>query len=155
MRHPIPPQRRRLLPQALQSQPGEPGRYEMLTGRLIAGGRALRFTLPTGSQGCDDSSIVVHELATGRRTVLVNGGIDARGALTRLTFTGAATSPVWTPDGRRICYMHTGEAFCQKADGSEKALSLFMFPGLESLDSLSSDGRWIACHSNESEPNEV
>lgn len=63
----------------------------------------------------------------------------AQGALTRLTFTGAATSPVWTPDGRRICYMQTGEAFCQKADGSEKALSLFMFPGLESLDSLSPD----------------
>lgn len=62
--------------------------------RLIAGGRALRFTLRTGSQGCDDSSIVIHELATGRRTVLVNGGTDARVLSTgHLAYFREATMP--------------------------------------------------------------
>ncbi len=64
----------------------------------------------------------------------------ARGAMTRLTFTGVASSPVWTPDGRRICYRETDEAFCQAADGSVKPLSLFKFPGLNTLGSISSDG---------------
>ncbi len=48
--------------------------------QLVAGGRAVLFTLRTGAPGAawDDSAIVVHELATGQRTVLVNGGTDAR-----------------------------------------------------------------------------
>lgn len=64
----------------------------------------------------------------------------ARGALTRLTFTGAAVSPVWTPDGRRICYRETDEAFCQAADGSGKPVSLFKLAGLNALGSISPDG---------------
>ena len=64
----------------------------------------------------------------------------ARGALTRLTFTGAASSPVWTPDGRRICYSGTLEAFCQAADGSGQPLSLFKLPGSTELGSISPDG---------------
>jgi len=64
----------------------------------------------------------------------------ARGALTRLTFTGAAVSPVWTRDGRRICYSGTVEAFCQAADGSGQPLSLFKFPGSTELGSISPDG---------------
>jgi len=46
--------------------------------QLIAGGRAVLFTLRTGQQPWDESLVVVHELATGRRTTLVNGGTDAR-----------------------------------------------------------------------------
>jgi serine/threonine-protein kinase len=64
----------------------------------------------------------------------------SRGALTRLTFTGAALSPVWTPDGRRICYSDTIEVFCQAADGSGQPLSLFKFPGLSQLRPFSPDG---------------
>ena len=64
----------------------------------------------------------------------------ARGALTRLTFTAATASPVWTPDGRRICYTQTDEVFCQAADGSGNPLSLFKFPGLNSLGSISPNG---------------
>ena len=235
--------------------------------QLLAGGRAVLFTLRAGSQVWDASTIVVHELATGRRTALVKGGTDARvlptghlvyfrdgtlfavpfdeermtviggavpvqmgiqqavmnlsgavqaawsdsgamayvpsgasgfnrellwlnrqgqlerttapqrpfvegdtslalspdgtraavqvldgavrdlwvwtvarGELTRLTFTGEASLPVWTQDGRRICYNDTGEAFCQAADGSGKPVSLFKFPGLYSLGSMSPDG---------------
>ncbi len=227
--------------------------------QLIAGGRAVLFTLRTGQQSWDESPVVVHELATGRRTTVVNGGADARllptghlayvrddtlfalpfdeqrmvvtggavpmqpdiqvtgsgaaqvalsttGAmavvgsisnnlrelvwlarqgqqepaastaralfqpwfpglvlspdgtraaavvssemgndiwvatfaaktLTRLTF-ARATSPVWTPDGSRICFTSSEEVFCQAADGSGKPQSLFKFPGIGLLDAL-------------------
>ena len=46
--------------------------------QLIAGGRAVLFSIRTGAQPWDDAVVVVHELATGRRTALVNGGTDAR-----------------------------------------------------------------------------
>jgi len=46
--------------------------------QLIAGGRAVLFTLHTGDQAWDESLVVVHELSTGRRTTVVSGGADAR-----------------------------------------------------------------------------
>ena len=38
--------------------------------QLVAGGRSVLFTLRTGGAEWDDASIVVHELATGQRSVL-------------------------------------------------------------------------------------
>ncbi len=250
--------------------------------QLVAGGRAVLFTLRTGSQAWDDSAIVIHELATGQRTVLVNGGTDARvlptghlvysreatlfampfdearlvvtggpvpvqqgirqadggptgsvhmawsasgsivfipggansgdralvwinrqgqeeratapnrsywinttglrvspdgtlvavavtggaarssggaaaasagqfgsdiwvwaiarGTLTRLSFTGQARSPVWTPDGRRVCYNSSVEVFCQPADGSGQAQAMFKVDGLTDVRPISPDG---------------
>ena len=45
--------------------------------QLIAGGRAVLFTLRVGSASWDESSIVVHDLSTGQRKTLVRGGTDA------------------------------------------------------------------------------
>jgi Tol biopolymer transport system component len=42
--------------------------------QLIEGGRAILFTLRTGVETWDDASIVVQDLATGSRTVIVKGG---------------------------------------------------------------------------------
>ena len=44
--------------------------------QLLAGGRAVLFTLRSGAGAWDESAIVIHELATDRRTVLVNAGTD-------------------------------------------------------------------------------
>jgi serine/threonine-protein kinase len=62
----------------------------------------------------------------------------ASNTLTRLSF-GGAKSPVWTPDGSRICFVSSGEAFCQAADGSGKPVSLFKSPGMNNLE-FSPDG---------------
>ena len=42
----------------------------------------------------------------------------------------AATSPVWTPDGQRVCYDSGSEVFCQAADGRGAAQALFKVDGL-------------------------
>jgi Tol biopolymer transport system component len=63
----------------------------------------------------------------------------ASDTLTRLTFAGAV-SPAWTPDGSRICFVSSGEAFCQSADGSGKPMSLFKSPGMGNSLEFSPDG---------------
>jgi eukaryotic-like serine/threonine-protein kinase len=257
-------------PRGIVEVPANGGAAKMLVGvdaskdelaygpQLIAGGRAVLFTLRTGRQAWNDSLVVVQELATGRRTTVVDGGADARvlptghlayvrdatlfavpfdqqrlaitgsavpmlpevsvsgaaqftlsasGAMaavsavdsdrdivwltrqgqrtpaasftrtfrswfpalalspdgtrataiveatgradawvatlnsntfTRMTFAGAS-SPVWTPDGSRLCFVSSGEAFCQAADGSGKPVSLFKSPGMNALE-FSPDG---------------
>ena len=44
--------------------------------QLLAGGRAVLFTLRSGGQSWNDASIVVQDLASGQRTVLVANGTD-------------------------------------------------------------------------------
>jgi serine/threonine-protein kinase len=46
--------------------------------QLIAGGRAVLFSLRAGTAVWDDATIVVQDLATGQRTTLVEGGTDAQ-----------------------------------------------------------------------------
>jgi eukaryotic-like serine/threonine-protein kinase len=46
--------------------------------QLVADGRAVLFTLRTGTQAWDDASIVVQDLASNQRTVLIKGGTDGR-----------------------------------------------------------------------------
>jgi serine/threonine-protein kinase len=53
-----------------------------------------------------------------------------QGTLTRVTFDGSANDPVWTPDGRRVCYGSTllrGLRFpyCVNADGSGESELLY------------------------------
>ena len=60
--------------------------------QLVAGGRSVLFTLRVGEAEWDDSSIVLHDLATGQRKVLVQAGTDARVLPTgHLVYTHAAT----------------------------------------------------------------
>ena len=46
--------------------------------QLIAGGSAVLFTLRVGSSSWNEATVVVQDLATGRRTTLVEGGTDAQ-----------------------------------------------------------------------------
>jgi serine/threonine protein kinase/Tol biopolymer transport system component len=63
-----------------------------------------------------------------------------RGTLTRSSFTGQATSPVWTPDGKKLCYRNNDDVLCQAADGSGQAEKLVTIAGLGSVRSFSPDG---------------
>ena len=65
------------------------------------------------------------------------------GTLTRLTFTGLATDPAWSPDGKRVCYESGDEAFCQSADGSGKPQALFKLARLNPATSIAPDGSAI------------
>jgi hypothetical protein len=58
-------------------------------------------------------------------------GDFARGTLDRLSNTNQATSPVWTPDGQRVCYDSGGEVLCQAADGRGPAERAFKVDGLQ------------------------
>jgi serine/threonine protein kinase len=46
--------------------------------QLVADGRAVLFTLRTGAGAWDGAQIVVQDLSSGRRIVLIDGGTDAR-----------------------------------------------------------------------------
>jgi hypothetical protein len=64
-----------------------------LSPQLVAGGRSVLFTLRTGEVEWDTASIVVvQDLTTGARKVLVNGGTDGRVLPTgHLVYTSATT----------------------------------------------------------------
>ena len=64
----------------------------------------------------------------------------ARGSLTRLTTTRRAFTPIWSPDGQRICYDDSLEAFCQAADGRGQPESLFKAEALDGLRGFARDG---------------
>ena len=49
-----------------------------MSPQLVAGGRSVLFTLRTREVEWDDASIVVHDLATGQRSVLLEGRRRAR-----------------------------------------------------------------------------
>ena len=60
--------------------------------QLVGGGRSVLFTLGTSDVGWDTASIVVQDLTTGARKVLVNGGTDGRVLPTgHLVYTSATT----------------------------------------------------------------
>jgi Tol biopolymer transport system component len=62
-----------------------------------------------------------------------------RKAYSRLTFTGSATDPIWTPDGSRVCYEDSDALMCQPFDGSAAASRLFARSGLSTVAALSPD----------------
>jgi Tol biopolymer transport system component len=43
----------------------------------------------------------------------------------RLTFTSQSSSPVWTPDAKRVCYTNNGEPVCQAHDGTGQPQPIF------------------------------
>jgi serine/threonine-protein kinase len=56
----------------------EPGEYSHRLPHVLPGARAVVYTVSKGAQRWDDTQIVVRSLATGRQTVLVEGGADGR-----------------------------------------------------------------------------
>ena len=67
-----------------------------------------------------------------------------RGTLTRLTSTGTATDPVWTPDGSGVCYREIPyELRCQPFDGSVPARILFHVDHLSTITDISRDNEWL------------
>jgi serine/threonine-protein kinase len=61
------------------------------------------------------------------------------GTMTRLSLTSQATSPVWTPDGERVCYDSGSEVYCQASDGSSAAQRLLNVDGLRNTRPISRD----------------
>ena len=63
-----------------------------------------------------------------------------RNLVTRLSQTGQATGPVWTPDSSRVCYRSNLDVLCQSADGSGPVQTLIKLPEAGALRSFSPDG---------------
>jgi serine/threonine-protein kinase len=73
------------------------------------------------------------------------------GSLTRLSFTGAADRPAWTPDGNSVAYMTTIQgrrtAWIRRADGSNEERSVNLkAPQLDEI-TYSPDGRFTVLRS--------
>ena len=81
----------------------------------------------------------VLDLGGGRATEVLVADLT-RGTVTRLSNTGRATSPVWSPNGRRVCYNSAGEVICQAADGRGAADLSFKVDGLVNARPFSPDG---------------
>jgi Tol biopolymer transport system component len=68
-----------------------------------------------------------------------------QGTLTRVSFEGDANDPVWTPDGRRVCYA-TAQAGvrgvrCRRAAGGSEAESVYVGPQETTAGVFTPDGR--------------
>jgi eukaryotic-like serine/threonine-protein kinase len=71
--------------------------------QLLNDGRSVLFTLRTGPTAWDVSAVVIQDLATGKRQVLVNGGTDARVLPTgHLVYSREATLFAMTFDAERL-----------------------------------------------------
>ncbi len=102
--------------------------------RLSPDGTRIALEIAEGGT----SSIWVYEIA--QRT------------LTKLTVTGLASRPVWTPDGLQLTYTAdvggTPDIGWIRADGSALAEPLLATPGRQLADEWSPDGRWLVYHQN-------
>jgi serine/threonine-protein kinase len=63
----------------------------------------------------------------------------ARSRLTALTSSRNASQPVWSNDGKRICYQSAPQVFCQSADGTGQPESVLTIPDLVGIGSLTPD----------------
>ncbi|MCR4340931.1 MAG: protein kinase [Gemmatimonadaceae bacterium] len=98
----------------------------------------------------DGSRIAVEITEGGANSIWVYE--VAQKTLTKLTVTGSASRPVWTPDGLRITYTAdvngTPDIAWIRADGSALAEPLLAMPGRQLADEWSPDGRWLVYHQN-------
>ena len=66
---------------------------------------------------------------------------SVRGTLTRVSVTGTGSSPLWTPDGKKLCFKSgTTDVMCQSADGSGQVERVATIEGLASIRSFTPDG---------------
>jgi serine/threonine-protein kinase len=73
-----------------------------------------------------------------------------RDTMTRLTFTGNANAPVWTPDGRYIVF-RTGQGMSvTRSDGSGKPQPLTQSKDIQNPWSFTPDGKRLAFHEQDS-----
>ena len=98
----------------------------------------------------DRTRVAVRILAASRSQSDLWVGDIARGTFTRLTSTGTATDPVWTPDGTRVCYTNNAiDLHCQPFDGSAPSERLFQLDHLSTIAAISPDGAWFLLSVNQ------
>jgi serine/threonine-protein kinase len=66
-----------------------------------------------------------------------------RNTMTRLSTSGQANNPAWSPDSQRVCYGHLNEVLCQSADGSGEPRVAATFPAPHAPRGFSRDGRYL------------
>lgn len=92
----------------------------------------------------DGLRVASRVVGTSRSQTDVWVGDIARGTFSRLTSTGTATDPVWTSDGRRVCYRESpNDLHCQPFDGSAPSERLFYLERLSTVAGISRDGDWL------------
>jgi serine/threonine-protein kinase len=66
-----------------------------------------------------------------------------RNTMTRLSTSGQASSPVWSPNSQRVCYRRGNEVLCQSADGSGEPQVAATFPEPHAPRGFSPDGKYL------------
>jgi serine/threonine-protein kinase len=127
-------------------------------GEAVGGELRLQWLSPEG--GVEDAGLrpgIYTQIALspdGRRVALTDAsagnlslwvGDFARSSLSRLTFDGSASDPVWSPDGRRVAYADTvaSRIAWKPADGSGVEEALFDRRGEIFPSSFSPDGKLL------------
>ena len=76
-----------------------------------------------------------------------------RGAMSRLTFTGGSSNPVWTPDGKHVVYWSGGSFWWIRADGAGEPQHLLESKNPLFANSFSPDGHRLAYYERTPETN--
>ncbi|MDP2055719.1 MAG: protein kinase, partial [Acidobacteriota bacterium] len=92
----------------------------------------------------DGKRVAIRLMGASRSQTDVWIGDIGRGTFTRLTSSGTATDPQWTPDGSRVCYRESPyDVRCQPFDGSAPSESLFQLDRLSTIAEFSRNGDWL------------
>ena len=115
---------------------------------LDGAGKAQPLLAKPGNYGrpsvSPDGQRLALEVAGGSGTDI--GVYDwRRDTMTRLTFSGAAEGPVWSPDGRYIVFRAIGEGtLVTRSDGAGKPQPLIQSKNLQYPRSFTPDGKRLA-----------
>ena len=114
--------------------------------------------LPSGLRISPDGARVALTLDTDARTSgATNAALPAtvsdiwiwdvrRNTVTRLSQSGQAAGPVWTPDSKRVCYSSNLDVLCQAADGGGPIQTMATLPQFGLLKAFSPDGTRLVWH---------